>query len=141
MLSRNARVVSWILRVVVAGILVQTLYFKFTGSPESRFIFTTLGMEPWGRWASGVAELIAAVLLLTPRTVALGAILTLGVISGAIVSHLTKLGIAVQNDGGLLFVLALVVFAGSAIVLYIHRARVPIVGPRLAMLATTGRLG
>ena len=89
-LSKSQSVVSWVLQLVAAAILFQTLFFKFTGAPESIYIFTTLGLEPWGRIGSGVVELIACVLLLVPRTVPLGAILALCVISGAIVSHLTK---------------------------------------------------
>ncbi len=129
-LSRNQIILSWALQLVVVAILFQTLFFKFTGAEESRYIFGKLGLEPWGRIASGVAELIAVVLLLYPRTTAMGALLSLGVISGAILSHLTKLGIVVKNDGGLLFVLALVVFAGSAAILVIRRAQLPLVGMR-----------
>lgn len=109
------------LRLVVAAILVQTLYFKFTGAPESVYIFQTLGAEPWGRLGSGVAELIAAVLLLVPRTAGIGAVLSMGIISGALLSHLTLLGIEVQGDGGLLFGLAVAVFVGSAIIAWAHR--------------------
>jgi hypothetical protein len=127
-LSRTQSIVSWACQLVAAGILFQTLFFKFTGAAESVYIFKTLGMEPWGRIGSGVAELIAVVLLLYPRTVTLGAILALGVISGAIVSHLTKLGIVVMNDGGLLFALAVVVFVASAAVLVIRRTQIPVVG-------------
>jgi putative oxidoreductase len=132
MTTTKLSVVSWVLQVVAALILLQTLFFKFTGAEESRYIFTTLGMEPWGRWGSGAAELIAAVLLLHPRTPALGAIIALGVISGAIGSHLTKLGIVVVNDGGLLFGLAVVVFICSAGVLFIRRTQIPVIGARLA---------
>ena len=96
------QILSWILRLLVAAILVQTLFFKFTAAPESVHIFSTLGAEPWGRIGSGVMELIAAVLLLIPRTVAKGALLALGVISGALLSHVFVLGIEVQGDGGLL---------------------------------------
>ena len=134
-MSKNTTITSWILRIVVAAILVQTLFFKFTGAPESVYIFRTMGMEPWGRIGSGVVELIAAVLLLVPQTVAIGAIISLGVISGAIMSHLTRLGVVVQDDGGLLFGLAVAVFLGSAAVLLLHRAQIPIVGPRLACRA------
>ena len=109
------------LRLVVAAILVQTLYFKFTGAPESVYIFQTLGAEPWGRLGSGVAELIAAVLLLLPRTAGIGAVLSMGIISGALLSHLTLLGIEVQGDGGLLFGLAVAVFVVSAIIAWAHR--------------------
>jgi len=101
------------------------LYFKFTGARESVYIFSTLGIEPWGRIGSGIAELIASVLLLMPRTVAFGALLSLGVITGAIAGHLTKLGIALPavGDQGELFALALVVFLCSAAVLVMHRGQ------------------
>lgn len=117
---------DWILRIVAAGILLQTLFFKFTGASESVYIFETIGMEPWGRYGSGVGELIAAVLLLIPRTAWLGALMSLGVISGAIFFHLAKLGIEVQGDGGLLFGLAVVVFVASALVFWNHRKNSPL---------------
>ncbi len=131
-LSPAAKRLSWILQLVVAAILAQTLYFKFTAAPESVYIFSTLGLEPAGRIGSGIAEAVAVVLLLVPATAAVGALLALGVISGALVSHLTRLGIEVQGDGGLLFGLACVVFAGSAVVLWLRRSELPVVGPRLA---------
>ena len=90
-------------QLVAAAILFQTLFFKFSAAPESVYIFTTLGIEPWGRLGSAVAELIAVILLLWPRFAALGALLGLGMMSGAILSHLTKLGIVVQDNGGTLF--------------------------------------
>jgi hypothetical protein len=127
---RPLTIVSWVLQALVAIILFQTLFFKFTGAEESKHIFSTLGAEPWGRLGSGLVELAAVVLLLIPRTAAIGALLALGVITGAIGAHLTKLGIEVRGDGGLLFTLALVVFAGSAGVLAIRRAQIPILGGR-----------
>lgn len=130
-LSRPQSIVSWILQIIVAVILFQTLFFKFTGAEESKFIFRTLGMEPWGRIGSGVVELIAVILLLYPRTPTIGALITLGVIGGAIFSHLTRLGIEVQNDGGLLFILALVCFIGAGVILLLRREQIPVVGPRL----------
>lgn len=123
---------SWILQLVAAGILAQTLFFKFSGAPESRYIFTQLGVEPWGRIVSGVVELIAVVLLLAPRTVTLGALLSLALMTGAIGSHLTRLGIEVQNDGGLLFTLAVLVFACGVGILILRRHQIPIVGGFLA---------
>ena len=108
-------------RIVVAAILLQTLFFKFTGAEESVFIFSALGVEPWGRWLSGFAELVAAVLLLLPTTQLLGALVSLMIISGAIFSHLLILGIIVQNDGGLLFGLAVTVFIGSLVILFFNR--------------------
>ena len=116
-----------IVRLVVAGILAQTLFFKFTGAEESVYIFTTLGIEPFGRIGSGIAELIAAILILLPSTIGLGAALSLGVISGALMSHLTILGIEVKGDGGTLFYLALVVFIGSAWLAWNHRKEIPII--------------
>lgn len=130
-LNKTETVISWICRIVAAVILVQTLYFKFSGAPESVYIFTKVGLEPWGRIGSGVAELIAAALLLIPGLTWLGAALALGVIGGAIMSHLTVLGIEVMGDGGLLFALAVVVAICSAALLFIHRHAVPIIGARL----------
>jgi hypothetical protein len=112
-----------VLRSIAAAILLQTLFFKFTAAPESVYIFSTLGIEPWGRIGSGVVELIAAVMILLPSTVVWGALLSLAVISGAIFAHLTMLGIALTlvDDHGQLFALAVVVFVCSAIVAVMHR--------------------
>ncbi|MBP7239006.1 MAG: DoxX family protein, partial [Saprospiraceae bacterium] len=114
-----------------AAILLQTLYFKFTGAPESVYIFETVGMEPWGRYGSGVVELLASILLLIPRTAWLGAVFALGVICGAIFFHLTILGIEVMGDGGFLFILACVVFVFSLIILWKERKNIPIIGKGL----------
>ena len=123
-------ILSWTLRGIAAVILLQTLFFKFTAAKESVYIFSTLGLEPWGRIGTGMAELIAAILLLFPSTVVYGAILSLGVISGAIFAHLTRLGIALPavDDHGELFALALTVFVCSATVLVMHRHELPLVG-------------
>jgi len=129
-LSSTQKIVSWICRIAAAVILVQTLFFKFTGAPESVYIFTKVGMEPWGRYGSGVTELIASILLLTPRFTWAGALLAMGVISGAIVFHLTVLGIVVQNDHGLLFGLALAVFLTSTVVAWLHRDQIPFLPAR-----------
>lgn len=120
-MTKAQTITSWILQLIAAVILFQTLFFKFTGAEESRYIFAKLGLEPWGRLGSGVVELIAVVLLLIPKTTTLGALLSLGVINGAIVSHVTKLGIVVKDDGGLLFALAVTVFICSAVVLVLRR--------------------
>jgi len=130
-LSQGLFIAGWIARVVVAIILVQTLFFKFTAAPESVYIFETVGQEPVGRIGSGVVELIASVLLFVPGLTAVGALLALGTMSGAIFFHLTKLGIVVQEDGGTLFALALVVWAGSAFLLFLYRRTLPVIGSRL----------
>jgi putative oxidoreductase len=130
-LSKPLRGVSWVLQLIAAGILLQTLFFKFTGAPESIYIFTKVGAEPGGRIGSGVVELIAAVLLLVPAAVTVGAILGLGMMAGAIGSHLTVLGIEVQGDGGLLFGLAVTVFVACLAILAIRRREIPWLGTRL----------
>ncbi|MBK7085541.1 MAG: DoxX family protein [Flavobacteriales bacterium] len=119
-LSRSLRLLP---NLIAAVILLQTLFFKFTAAPESVYIFSTLGLEPIGRIGSGVAELIAALLLLWPASAWVGAALALGIMGGAILSHLTVLGIEVQGDGGQLFLLAVLVAVLSAFVLYRDRTR------------------
>ena len=110
-----------ILRIVVAIILIQTLRFKFTAHPDSVYIFKQVGLEPYGRIGIGVLELIAGILLLIPKRVWLGALLTLGLIGGAIFMHLTQLGIEVNQDGGVLFITAVVTFVLAAIILFIYK--------------------
>ena len=112
---------SWLVRIIAALIMLQTLNFKFATAPESVYIFETLGMEPWGRIGSGVVELIASVLLLIPRTVWMGAILGMVTMVGAIISHLTKLGIEVQGDGGVLFYMAITVLVCCSVALILDR--------------------
>ena len=128
--SKAFVVTSWALRLIVAVILVQTLFFKFTAAKESVYIFSTLGMEPWGRIGSGIFELIASILLLTPSTVTLGALMALAATGSAIVFHLTRLGIALTavGDHGELFLLAIVVVLCSLAVLAMHRQELPIFG-------------
>lgn len=124
----NTKVLSWILRIIAAVILLQTLYFKFTAHPDSVYIFSQLGLEPNGRIAIGVFELITAILILIPSTRAIGSLLGLGIISGAIFSHLTQLGVVVNNDGGTLFYLACAVFICCLISVLLHWKELPIIG-------------
>jgi putative oxidoreductase len=128
---KNKFTFAFFLRVIVAAILLQTLYFKFTAAPESVYIFETVGMEPWGRIGSGIVELIAAILILVPGTIWLGALLALGTVAGAIFFHLTKLGIEVMEDGGLLFILACVVLVASTILAWKERKNIPLIGNKL----------
>ncbi len=120
----------FLLRLVVAVILIQTLRFKFTAHPDSVYIFETVGMEPYGRIAIGVLELIAGILLLIPQTVWAGALLAAGLMSGAIMMHLTQLGIEVNGDGGVLFTTAVVTFTLSFIILFFYRKDIPIIGSK-----------
>ncbi len=110
----------WILRLLAAVILLQTLYFKFTAHPQSVHLFTLLGMEPWGRIGTGVLELIASILILYPRTTGYGAVLGLGLMAGALFFHLTKLGIVFDGDA-VLFTYALIVFISCAILTFFYR--------------------
>lgn len=121
-----ARRVSWVAQVVVAVILLQTLFFKLQGAPESVWIFSQLGVEPWGRWLAAGVELVAGVGLLVPRAAALAAVLALSVGLGAVATHLVVLGVEVQGDEGLLFALALVVTSGAGLVAWLRRAQLPL---------------
>ena len=114
----------WIVKLLVVVILVQTLYFKFTGAEESIYIFTKLGIEPFGRIGSGIVELIASILILIPRTTLLGALLGLGTMLGAIFSHLFVLGIEVKNDGGELFILAIITLLCCVILIIQNRNKI-----------------
>ena len=114
-------------RIVIAVILLQTLRYKFLAHPDSVYIFTTLGLEPYGRIGIGVMELIASVLLFPKRTVWLGALLSVGLMAGALFSHLTQLGIEVKNDGGTLFFMALVTWILGLIVLWDERQNIPFI--------------
>ena len=119
-----ATLTYWAARLIAAVILLQTLYFKFTGAPESVYIFTTVGIEPWGRIGVGIMELIASGFLLITSTAWLGAGLALGLMVGAIGMHFTLLGIEVQGDGGYLFFLALTVSLCSAFILWVDQGKV-----------------
>ncbi len=116
--------ISWILRLTVAIILLQTLYFKFTAHLDSVHIFSALGVEPWGRIGVGIIELVTAILILLPKTKIIGMLNSLGIILGAIFCHLLVLGIHVSNDGGGLFTLAIIVLIASATYLFMHKGEV-----------------
>lgn len=116
-------IVSVVLRIVAAIILLQTLYFKFTGHPESVELFTKLGVEPWGRIGTGVIELITGILILLPSTAFIGAFLGVGLMSGAILSHLTVIGIESKGDGGQLFMLAILVMVCCLLILLLQKSQ------------------
>lgn len=127
-MKKSAIYLLWVARLVAAVIMLQTLFFKFSGAEESVYIFSTLGVEPWGRIGSGIVELVASTLILVPSTSWLGAGLALGVMSGAILAHLTVLGIPVQGDGGYLFFLAVVVAVSCLLILILTRSQwIPVV--------------
>jgi len=104
-----------VIKIIVAIILIQTLYFKFSASAESVYIFEKLGIEPIGRIGSGITELIASILLFFDKTKFYAAITATGTMFVALMSHLFILGIEVMNDGGTLFILALLTFVLSSL--------------------------
>jgi len=119
----KSNIFIWVLRLVAAVIMIQTLYFKFTGHPQSVALFTQLGMEPWGRIGTGVMELIASILILYPRTTGWGAALGMGLMGGALFFHLTKLGIVFDGDA-VLFIYALITFVCCLILFIKYRQQV-----------------
>lgn len=123
---KTSSILTWILRLVPAVIMLQTLFFKFTGAPESIYIFETLGLGDAGRYGTGVVELVASVLLLIPKTTWMGAVLALGTMAGAILGHLTQLGIEVKGDGGALFGMAIITFICCAVLVWLDRSQVPV---------------
>lgn len=123
--------ISWVLRLTVAIILLQTLYYKFTAHPDSVHIFSALGVEPWGRITLGIIELITSILILLPKTKIIGMATSLGIILGAVFSHILVLGVNVSNDGGALFSLALIVLIASTIFLIMYKKELILVTSKI----------
>jgi uncharacterized membrane protein YphA (DoxX/SURF4 family) len=123
-MSRSKQIFIWILRLIGVFLMVQSLFFKFSGAPESVYIFSTLGMEPWGRIGTGVVELVASILILMPGTTWLGALIGVGTMCGAIFSHLAKLGIEVGGDGGQLFLYAVITLVCCAILVVMEWSKI-----------------
>ena len=115
-----AAIFIWVVRILAALIMLQTLYFKFTAHPQSVHLFTELGMEPWGRIGTGIFELIASILILYPRTTGIGASIGIGLMSGAIFFHLTILGIKFDGDY-VLFFYALITLICCIFLAWIYR--------------------
>ena len=141
-LSTPLSITAWVLQIGIAFMLGQTLYFKFSGAPETVAMFEILNAEPFGRYAAGTLELAAVVLLLIPRTSAVGALVSLMAITGAIGAHVTKLGISIDAEaigtpaieplnGPSLFIMALGIFIASSVILFIRRRSLPVIGTRL----------
>lgn len=134
-LNSKQNILCWIAQILAAVIMFQTLFFKFTGAEESVYIFSKMGMEPWGRYLTGIVELIASILLLIPAYCWAGAFLGAGLMAGALISHLTTLGISVQNDGGYLFFLALITLSASLTVLFLRKHQIPYINKFFSPLA------
>jgi hypothetical protein len=129
MLTRNQRVVSWVCCLIAAAIMIETLFFKFTGAEESKYIFHKMGTEPWWRWGQGIWELSASLCLLMPRMRWAGGLLATGAMAAAILSHMTWLGYSILGDHGLLFGMAIVTFTCSFITVILHRHEIPFTTP------------
>jgi len=123
-MSRKIYYIERVAAIIAAAILIQTLYFKFTGHPESVRIFSDLGIEPYGRIGLGVIELITALMILIPRIAAHGGLLGSGIMLGAIASHFFILGIEVNNDKGMLLVMAIITFICCLIVLFSRKDQI-----------------
>ena len=108
---------SIVLRIIVAVILLQTLYFKSLAHPDSVYIFTQVGMEPMGRIGIGVLELIASIILFFPKRIWFGSGLAAALMTGAVIMHITMIGIEVKGDGGALFYAAIATLMLSLIIL------------------------
>jgi len=128
-LTQRQRIASWVCTLVAAGIMIETLFFKFTAAPESVYIFRRMGTEPWWRWGQGIWELLAALCLLMPRLRWAGGMLTTGAMLAAILSHMTWLGYSIMGDHGLLFCMAVVTFISGFTVMMLHRHEIPFVTP------------
>ncbi len=124
-MKKRVSIFTWIVKLVAVLILLQTLFFKFSGAEESVYIFSKLGVEPYGRIGSGVIELIASILILIPRTTLLGALIGFGTMSGALLSHLFVLGISVKNDGGELFALAVITLICCVVLIIQNKEKLP----------------
>ena len=116
-----------ILRIIVAVILLQTLFYKFSAHPDSVYIFEQTGLGAPGRIGIGVWEVIASILLLLPKTIWQGALLSTLLMFGALFFHLTSLGIEVHDDGGQLFYMALVTWVLSLAILWRERKNIPFI--------------
>jgi uncharacterized membrane protein YphA (DoxX/SURF4 family) len=134
-LTSKQNTVCWIAQIIAAVIMFQTLFFKFTGAEESVYIFTKLGIEPWGRYATGIFELIASILLLLPTYSWAGAFIGTGLMAGAILFHSTVLGISVKNDGGYLFILALITLLACLTIIFLRKHQIPYINKFFSSLA------
>lgn len=120
-ISRTSGFISWLFQLLAAIILLQTLYYKLAGAAESVYIFESLGMEPLGRYGSGVIELFAGLLLLVPRLSWIGALLGSLVMSVALYVHIFNLGLEIKGDGGAMFYLAVTTYISCLAVIWIRR--------------------
>jgi uncharacterized membrane protein YphA (DoxX/SURF4 family) len=123
MKKQPSAIIQWILRIIASLIMLQTLYYKFSGSAESVYIFSQMNMEPWGRYATGMAELVASLLILYKPTTAIGSFFAVAIMSGALLSHAFVLGVEVMEDHGLLFLYALIVWVAAILLLWIEREK------------------
>jgi len=135
-------IVSWILQALIILILLMAGPIpKLTGDEGAIALFTELGAEPIGRYVVGALEAIAMILLIVPKTTATGAVLTAGLMFGAIMGHIIKLGISISADvhpgleGPSMFIMASVAFIASLIIIILRRAQLPIIGAKFTSVS------
>ena len=129
-MSGKAKIVSWILQLVVAALLGMTMLAKFTSATEAVTLFSALGIEPWGRYTVAVIELIGVLLILIPWTVPLGSVFAMGFGVGAMLTHIlpTGVGIEFNGDGGTMFTMAIILFLASTVIAVFRRRQMPVIG-------------
>jgi len=111
-------IMTWILIIPTVLILIYNAYVKLSSSPGAIQLFTGLGLEPYGRLLLGATEIFAALLIVYPPTMKYGAVLGVILMSGVILIHLTKLGIALGGDYSF-FIMGIVAFCCSAALIWI----------------------
>lgn len=124
-MKKPHRIISWILQIVVAVLLAQASVFKLISDPDTVSLFTKLGMEPHGRIMTGIFELLACILLLIPVSSIYGALLAAGLMSGALLGHITKLGFT--GPEGELGIMAILILLASLVILFLRRAQLPFI--------------
>ena len=115
--------IAWCFQLIIAGIFIPIGILKFMNNPADLEIFSQLGMEPAGRYIIGVLEILAGLMVLTNAVAAMGAFLGVGVMLGAMLAHMTVLGIDQTH-----FILLFIVFLSCCIVSFIRRKQLPLIG-------------
>lgn len=145
MTDKTLNMIQWVLVAMVAFIFLQSLPFKFSGHEQTQLIFSTIGnwlssiglseslaqgFTHYGGFIIGSLELIATILLVIPKSRMWGALLGLGLMTGAIFFHLfTPLGVARviddagNTDNGVLFIMACIAFLSNALLIYLNRSK------------------
>lgn len=123
--------IAWVCQFIAGPILIYAGILKLSGNQADIDLFMRLGMESAGRILIGVIELFAGLMLISDAFAALGALIGLGVMVGAIIAHITHLGYNVAGDGGLHVLMLTIVLSTCMTALLIRRKQLPFIGPTL----------